>query len=120
MDRGPKTNPNGNRRKLEVLSAAHLLGEFLSRYRLEVLGVSQEKMAERLSLRLEVAGRERGLSESTYRKMESGDPTVNFTFWLAALQEFGTLEDVIKAAEPATEAFHAQVSAVPGYEELSL
>jgi hypothetical protein len=78
-------------------------------------------MAERLSARLKcVAGRERGVSESTYRKMESGDPTVNFTYWLAAFQELGTLEDVIHAAEPGTEAFHSMVSAVPGYEEITL
>lgn len=109
-----------DKRKLGVASAAHQLGSYLSRYRIEVLGVSQEKMAERLSKRLNVAGRERGLSESTYRKMESGDPTVNFTYWLAALQEFGSLEEVIKAAEPATKAFHAMVTAVPGYEEIIL
>lgn len=120
MDHSAKRSSLNDRRRLDVASAAHELGSQLQRFRLDVLGLSQEKMAERLSSRLSVAGRERGISESTYRKMESGDPTVNFTYWLAAFQEFGSLEDVIKAAEPATEAFHAMVNAVPGYEEITL
>lgn len=120
MDQGSKRTALNDRRRLDVATAAHQLGAYLVRYRLDVLGLSQEKMAERLSSRLSVAGRERGISESTYRKMESGDPKVNFTFWLAAFQEFGSLEDVVKAAEPAAQAFHAMVTAVPGYEEITL
>lgn len=120
MDRRTKSRPPNIDRKLDVGTAAHSLGDYLSAYRINVLGLSQEKMAERLSRRLSAAGRERGVSESTYRKMESGDPTVNFTFWLAAFQEFGVLNDVIKAAEPGTQAFHSQVSSIPGYEELSV
>jgi len=119
VDRGAK-NPIGHLRKLDIASAALLLGSFLSRYRLEVLQISQERMAERLSARLEAAGRTRGVSETTYRKLESGDPTVNFTYWLTVFQEFGNLEEVIRAAEPATEAFHAIVSAIPGFEEVKL
>ena len=116
MDRGTNV-PIADLRKLDVASAARQLGGYLSRYRQSVLRISQEKMTERLSVRVEAAGRERGVSASTYRKMEAGDPTVNFTYWLAALQEFGTLEEVIRAAEPAAEAFHAMVTGVPGYEE---
>lgn len=116
MDSGPKRRFSPT--KMDVASAAHTLAEFLTRYRRDVLCVSQASMAKRLSRRLESAGRDKGLSESTYRKMESGDPTVNFTFWLAALQEFGTLEEAIKAAEPTSQAFHAMVAAVPGYEDL--
>jgi len=95
------------------------LGSFLSRFRVKVLGISQKNMAERLSQRLKAAGRKRGVSETTYRKLESGDLTVNFTYWLVVFQEFGTLEEVIKAVEPGAEAFHAMVTAIPGYEEVT-
>lgn len=120
MDQGSKKSSLNDRRRLDVASAAHELGSHLQRFRRDVLGLSQEKMAERLSARLSVAGRDRGISESTYRKMESGDPTVNFTYWLAAFQEFGSLEDVVKVAEPSAQAFHAMVTSVPGYEEITL
>ena len=117
MDRGAK-KPVGPSAPLDVAAAAHQLGAYLAFYRQKVLRVSQAKMAERLSLRLEAGARGRGVSENTYRKMESGDPTVNFTYWLSVFEEFGTLTEVIHAAEPGTEAFHALVSSIPGYEEV--
>src|SRR6185437_5167692 len=90
VDRGA-THPTAHLRTLDIASAAHQLGSFLSRFRVKVLGISQKNMAERLSQRLKAAGRKRGVSETTYRKLESGDLTVNFTYWLVVFQEFGTL-----------------------------
>jgi hypothetical protein len=117
VDRSSKPRSPSIERKLDVPSASHTLGSYLSAYRINVLGLTQEKMSERISRRVNQAGRERGMSASTYRKMESGDPTVNFTYWLAAFQEFGVLNEVIKASEPAIQAFHSQVAAIPGYED---
>lgn len=97
--------------------AASTLGLHLRRYRTAVLGISQEEMVRRLSDRLSrISGKEGGLCRTTYRKMETGDPRVNFTYWLAAFQEFGLLADIVRAAEPAHEAFNQMVSTIPGYD----
>jgi len=101
----------------QIGDAASTLGLHLRRYRTAVLGISQDEMVKRLSDRLRhIHGKEGGLCRTTYRKMETGDPKVNFTYWLAAFQEFGLLNDVVRAAEPAHEAFNQMVSTIPGYD----
>ena len=100
----------------QLRDAAATLGSHLRRYRTRVIDVSQREMVVRLSDRLlEMHGKEGGISRNTYRKMEAGDPKVNFAFWLAVFQEMGLLDEIVRAAEPSQEAFNQMVSTISGY-----
>jgi hypothetical protein len=112
----------------QLLSAAAQLGTHLLRYRTAVIGVSQRVMVERLRHRMEQLtgrrgtgspGKRLGISRNTYRKMEAGNAAVHFIYWLAAWQELGLLNEVVRAGEPSREGFQKMLSTIPGYEGLA-
>jgi hypothetical protein len=111
----------------QLLTAAAQLGLHLRRYRTSVIGVSQREMVVRLRHRMEQLtghrgtgrpGKRQGISRNTYRKMEAGNAAVHFIYWLAAWQELGLINEIVRSGEPAREGFQKMVSTIPGYEEL--
>jgi len=76
--------------------APAILGRQLRDYRKRVLRISVTEMGELYKQ----YGIEGGISPSTVRRMEKGDPAVSLRTWLAAWQITGMLGSVIESAEP--------------------
>lgn len=43
------------------------------------------------------------VSESTYKRIEAGDPKVSMGYWVAALQQLKLFDQIVKAAAPAED-----------------
>lgn len=92
--------------KVTAREAAKVFGRQLREYRERVLELSQEETAKVLSQNI-ING---GVSTSTLKRMEAGDPSVSLRSWLAAWEMTGMLPQIVDAAEPEAEVFSSLMS----------
>jgi len=94
-----------------IQDAARQIGTHLRQYRQGVLKLTQTQMVERIE-----ANHGLQITRQTYAQFESGSLQGRGELVYIALAEMGTLDDVLKVAEPEEALAYSWTEGIPGYE----